>query len=272
MSRLIDPLVVGRVIGEVLDSFNPSVKMLVTYNSNKLVFNGHELYPSAVTSKPRVEVQGGDMRSFFTLVCFPAQDSIISLTNLAEEVTLASAALTLCHGRHSRKGDGELRKPTSKHRHPQVRLCSLPAAAAAGRVAAVLQGLLQHAPVRGGERPRPPGRRRLLQRSEGDGCTEATRLTVSSTRVESAVWYRIKEEIWFDTCLLERGEKWYERSGHGFCSLVDAFGHGALQINLGGAVFSTFCDSRTAFTSLCHGSITRVIRVEKKGVPSPSYH
>ncbi|CAL9110703.1 unnamed protein product, partial [Musa textilis] len=68
MSRLIDPLVVGRVIGEVLDSFNPSVKMLVTYNSNKLVFNGHELYPSAVTSKPRVEVQGGDMRSFFTLV------------------------------------------------------------------------------------------------------------------------------------------------------------------------------------------------------------
>ncbi|URD92147.1 Cen-like protein [Musa troglodytarum] len=68
MSRLIDPLVVGRVIGEVLDSFNPSVKMLVTYNSDKLVFNGHELYPSAVTSKPRVEVQGGDMRSFFTLV------------------------------------------------------------------------------------------------------------------------------------------------------------------------------------------------------------
>ena len=85
MSRLIDPLVVGRVIGEVLDSFNPSVKMLVTYNSNKLVFNGHELYPSAVTSKPRVEVQGGDMRSFFTLVCFPAQDSI-SLTNLVEEI------------------------------------------------------------------------------------------------------------------------------------------------------------------------------------------
>ncbi|URE42279.1 Cen-like protein [Musa troglodytarum] len=64
----VEPLVVGRVIGEVLDSFRPSVRILVTYSSNKLVFNGHEFYPSTVTSRPRVEVQGGDMRSFFTLV------------------------------------------------------------------------------------------------------------------------------------------------------------------------------------------------------------
>ncbi|KAM3273692.1 hypothetical protein ACQJBY_043093 [Aegilops geniculata] len=56
MSRSVEPLIVGRVIGEVLDTFNPCVKMVTTYNSNKLVFNGHELYPSAVVSKPRVEV------------------------------------------------------------------------------------------------------------------------------------------------------------------------------------------------------------------------
>ncbi|CAM0950040.1 unnamed protein product [Alopecurus aequalis] len=68
MSRSVEPLIVGRVIGEVLDPFNPCVKMVTTYNSNKLVFNGHELFPSAVVSKPRVEIQGGDMRSFFTLV------------------------------------------------------------------------------------------------------------------------------------------------------------------------------------------------------------
>lgn len=68
MSRSVEPLIVGRVIGEVLDTFNPCVKMVTTYNSNKLVFNGHELYPSAVVSKPRVEVQGGDLRSLFTLV------------------------------------------------------------------------------------------------------------------------------------------------------------------------------------------------------------
>ena len=68
MSRSVESLVVGRVIGEVLDFFSPCVNMVVTYNSNKLVFNGHEIYPSAVVSKPRVEVQGGDLRSFFTLV------------------------------------------------------------------------------------------------------------------------------------------------------------------------------------------------------------
>ncbi|CAI0398268.1 unnamed protein product [Linum tenue] len=63
-----DPLEIGRVIGDVVDSFNPSVKMKVTYNSTKQVFNGHELFPSAVTLKPKVEVLGGDLRSFFTLV------------------------------------------------------------------------------------------------------------------------------------------------------------------------------------------------------------
>lgn len=68
MARILEPLVVGRVIGEVIDSFNPSMNMTVTYNSNKEVFNGHEFFPSAVTHKPRVDIRGGDMRSFYTLV------------------------------------------------------------------------------------------------------------------------------------------------------------------------------------------------------------
>ncbi|OWM82523.1 protein TERMINAL FLOWER 1 [Punica granatum] len=67
MSRVLEPLMVGRVIGDVLDSFTPSTKMTVTYNGRP-VCNGHELYPSAVSTKPRVEIHGGDMRSFFTLV------------------------------------------------------------------------------------------------------------------------------------------------------------------------------------------------------------
>jgi phosphatidylethanolamine-binding protein len=69
MSRVLEPLVVSKVIGEVIDNFNPTVKMTATYGTNKQVFNDHEFFPSAVVSKPRVEVQGGDMRSFFTLVC-----------------------------------------------------------------------------------------------------------------------------------------------------------------------------------------------------------
>ena len=68
MARMSDPLVIGRVVGDVVDNFSPCVEMSVTYNSSKQVFNGHELFPSSVTAKPKVDVRGSDMRSFFTLV------------------------------------------------------------------------------------------------------------------------------------------------------------------------------------------------------------
>lgn len=64
-----DPLLVGRVIGDVIDSFTPTIKMTVTFNNNKQIFNGYELFPSKVTTRPRVQIDGGDMRSLFTLVC-----------------------------------------------------------------------------------------------------------------------------------------------------------------------------------------------------------
>ncbi|XP_016470685.1 CEN-like protein 2 isoform X1 [Nicotiana tabacum] len=67
MARSLEPLIVGRVVGDVLDSFSPIMKMTISYN-NKLVCNGHELLPSVVTARPKVEVQGGDLRTFFTLV------------------------------------------------------------------------------------------------------------------------------------------------------------------------------------------------------------
>ncbi|KAF5737458.1 CTRSTFL-like protein [Tripterygium wilfordii] len=67
MARSLEALMIGRVIGDVLEPFNPSIKMGVTYN-NKQVSNGHEFFPSAVATKPRVLIQEGDMRSFFTLV------------------------------------------------------------------------------------------------------------------------------------------------------------------------------------------------------------
>ncbi|KAI3461298.1 hypothetical protein Pfo_017961 [Paulownia fortunei] len=63
-----DPLVIGRVVGDVVDNFSTTVKMSVIYNSKQHVYNGHELFPSTVTSKPKVEVHGGDMRTFFTLI------------------------------------------------------------------------------------------------------------------------------------------------------------------------------------------------------------
>ncbi|XP_024991073.1 CEN-like protein 1 [Cynara cardunculus var. scolymus] len=68
MSRMIEPLAVGRVIGEVVDTFTPSVKMNITYNLNNTVSNGHELMPNLITSKPRVDIGGEDMRSAYTLI------------------------------------------------------------------------------------------------------------------------------------------------------------------------------------------------------------
>ncbi|KAG5126342.1 hypothetical protein JHK82_027177 [Glycine max] len=62
-----DPLIIGRVIGDVLGSFTPTIKMTVTYNK-KQVYNGYEFFPSTITTRPRVEIGGGDMRSFYTLI------------------------------------------------------------------------------------------------------------------------------------------------------------------------------------------------------------
>ncbi|GJZ55001.1 CEN-like protein 2, partial [Tanacetum coccineum] len=58
-----------RVVGDVVDPFVPSVNMCVMYkDSSNQVYNGHERLPSSVTSKPRVDVHGEDLRSFFTLI------------------------------------------------------------------------------------------------------------------------------------------------------------------------------------------------------------
>uniref|UniRef100_A0A7N0V259 Uncharacterized protein n=1 Tax=Kalanchoe fedtschenkoi TaxID=63787 RepID=A0A7N0V259_KALFE len=64
--KMSDPLIVGGVVTDVIDSFYPTTKMSVIYT--KRVYNGHELLPSAVSANPRVEIHGGDMRTFFTLV------------------------------------------------------------------------------------------------------------------------------------------------------------------------------------------------------------
>ncbi|KAJ0986448.1 hypothetical protein J5N97_004804 [Dioscorea zingiberensis] len=63
----IDPLVRGRVIGDVVDSFNKSVPLRIIY-SGRTVVNGAELRPLAVAGRPRVEIGGDDFNIFYTLV------------------------------------------------------------------------------------------------------------------------------------------------------------------------------------------------------------
>ncbi|KAF3779822.1 HEADING DATE 3A protein [Nymphaea thermarum] len=62
-----DPLVLARIVGDVLDPFNRSVPLEVRYNSRE-VTNGCEFKPSAVARQPRVVVGGDDLRTFYTLV------------------------------------------------------------------------------------------------------------------------------------------------------------------------------------------------------------
>ncbi|XP_042436368.1 protein FLOWERING LOCUS T-like isoform X1 [Zingiber officinale] len=66
MSR--DPLVVGNIVGDVLDPFVRSASLVVLYN-NKELTNGSELKPSVVANQPWVEVKGHNSnRAYYTLV------------------------------------------------------------------------------------------------------------------------------------------------------------------------------------------------------------
>jgi len=67
MARESDPLVVGRVVGDVLDPFTRSIPLTIIYSSREVI-NGREFKPSQVANQPRVEIGGGDLRTFYTLV------------------------------------------------------------------------------------------------------------------------------------------------------------------------------------------------------------
>lgn len=61
-----DPLVVGRVIGDVVDMFIPSVAMSV-YFGPKHVTNGCDIKPSIAINQPRITLTG-NRSSLYTLV------------------------------------------------------------------------------------------------------------------------------------------------------------------------------------------------------------
>ncbi|XP_054804940.1 protein HEADING DATE 3A-like [Prosopis cineraria] len=64
-----DALVVGRVIGDVLDPFTRSAPLRVIYSNNRELINGCELKPSHVVNPPRVELgDADDLRTFYTLI------------------------------------------------------------------------------------------------------------------------------------------------------------------------------------------------------------
>eukprot|EP00257_Ricinus_communis_P019229 XP_015578156.1 protein MOTHER of FT and TFL1 [Ricinus communis] len=68
MARSLEPLVVGKVIGEVLDMYNPVAEFTVHYGS-KQIANGCEIKPSAAVQMPRAQILGSRLTpSLYTLV------------------------------------------------------------------------------------------------------------------------------------------------------------------------------------------------------------
>lgn len=66
MARFVDPLVVGRVIGEVVDLFVPSISMTAAYGDRD-ISNGCLVRPSAADYPPLVRISGR-RNDLYTLV------------------------------------------------------------------------------------------------------------------------------------------------------------------------------------------------------------
>ncbi|KAK7374946.1 hypothetical protein VNO80_08389 [Phaseolus coccineus] len=68
MPRSTNPLVIGGVIGDVLEPFTSCVSLRIVYNNGSEVINCCELKPSQILNQPRVEIGGDDLRILYTLV------------------------------------------------------------------------------------------------------------------------------------------------------------------------------------------------------------
>ncbi|KAK2397010.1 protein FLOWERING LOCUS T [Trifolium repens] len=99
MSGSRDPLVVAGVIGDVLDPFQTSIPIRVSYNGKELN-NGCEFKPSQVVHQPRIIVGGNDLRNFYTLVMVDPDAPSPSNPNLREYLHWIHVDITLVDLKH----------------------------------------------------------------------------------------------------------------------------------------------------------------------------
>lgn len=111
-----DPLVVGRVVGDVLDPFVRTTNLRLSYGS-RTVSNGYELKPSMVVHQPRVEVGGPDMRTFYTLVRL--QHYISYMSWLQFGLCCCQFVTAHAHAMHACSGDGRPGCAKPKRSQPQ---------------------------------------------------------------------------------------------------------------------------------------------------------
>ncbi|XP_020199472.1 protein VERNALIZATION 3-like [Aegilops tauschii subsp. strangulata] len=66
MSRSRDPLIIGRIVGDVIDYFDASARLRVSYGNREMTV-GSELRPSQVANQPTMHITGR-AGSLYTLV------------------------------------------------------------------------------------------------------------------------------------------------------------------------------------------------------------
>jgi hypothetical protein len=94
MAAHVDPLVVGRVIGDVVDMFVPTMPLSVRFGTKDLT-NGCEIKPSLAAAAPMVQIAGrlGDL---FTLVSMIALFVHARLDAMAVRALLNSLIGRVC--------------------------------------------------------------------------------------------------------------------------------------------------------------------------------
>lgn len=86
--NLVDPL---GVIGDVLNPFTNSVSLSAIIN-NREISNGCLMKPSQLVNRPRVNVGGDDLRTFYTMVSI-----VINLFMLCTKSKLAPCLASSCN-------------------------------------------------------------------------------------------------------------------------------------------------------------------------------
>ncbi|XP_059665637.1 protein VERNALIZATION 3-like isoform X3 [Cornus florida] len=144
MPRNRDPLVVGRVVGDVLEPFTRSVGLRVIFNSRE-VTNGCEFRPSQVVNQPRVDIGGDDLRTFYTLVMVDPDAPSPSDPNLREYLHWLVTDIPATTGAgFGKPGGGVLREPAAIDGDSSVRFCAVPPTWSSDSLRSGMEAEFQH--------------------------------------------------------------------------------------------------------------------------------
>ncbi|KAL7088820.1 hypothetical protein ACP275_13G151500 [Erythranthe tilingii] len=146
----LDPLVVGKVIGDVLDMFVPVAELAVHYGGGEEIGNGSKVKPSSAAQRPKVQIKGAISPNYYTLVMVDPDAPSPGEPTLRE--WLHWLVIDIPEGSDATEGKEIMecmgpKPPAGVHR---TRVCSFPAAWADGNSEKEAGGVatVRHAPIR----------------------------------------------------------------------------------------------------------------------------